>query len=585
MMKLALLCLRAQCMCSTLQVSDWFLSFWVAHPDANDQSLYAGFYAVSVVGVIVMALITGTTFALVTVSASRTLHDSVFASVMRAPMGWFDMQPTGRILSRFTGDIDQVRGALSCSCYPIQPINSADYAPGAQVDVALPYSLENSADNLMQCFLAVVLISVFLPWFLFALPVIAVVFYTITGYFRRAVRELKRLDGLSRSPLVSHVQAVMAGLPSIRAYGQQGRYAADARLVVDQQTLTFCETCRARSIARIDPLWPPSAPLSPDWFYALNRWVGIRLDWITTCIAFLTVALCVASRDSLQPGLAGLTVVYALRTGGVFQFALRLAAEAEANLTAVERLRHYSSAIPQEAVTTRAAYSEMEAQAALEAALPSVYAGIDVLSVGRSGVTAAPSAVALVVSSSAEQDAGGCSFDGWYPRTWSQVLVNSQWPRSGDIEFKGLSVRYRADTPLVLRDMSLYIKGGLRVGVCGRTGRCVGDEPCVFGLGVACTCTYCSGKTTLSLAIMRMLEPSDGQILVDGLDISRLSLYQLRSRIAVIPQVRAMAVLGSIHDLFPPQINCPGPCSLCRRLARKSRPVSLAYGCGTLGRR
>ena len=340
----------------------------------------------------------------------------------------------------------------------------------------------------MQCILAVVLISVFLPWFLFALPVIAVIFYTITGYFRRAVRELKRLDGLSRSPLVSHVQAVMAGLPSIRAYGQQDRYAADARRVVDQQTLTFCEACRALgcpdcrhglfphlkpSCLDCDPLWLPFCHTLADWFYALNRWVGIRLDWITTCIAFLTVALCMASRDSLQPGLAGLTVVYALRTGGVFQFALRLAAEAEANLTAVERLRHYSSAIPQEAVTTRAVYSEKEAQDALEAALPSVYAGIDALSVSRGGVSAAPSDMVPVVSSSAEQDAGGCSFDGWYPRTWSQVLVKSQWPRSGDVEFKGLCVRYRADTPLVLRDMSLYIKGGLRVGVCGRTGRCV----------------------------------------------------------------------------------------------------------------
>ena len=71
--------------------------------------MYAGYYAVTVSGIIVMALLSGIAFASVTVSASRALHDSVFAAVMRAPMGWFDTQPTGRILSRFTGDLDAVR--------------------------------------------------------------------------------------------------------------------------------------------------------------------------------------------------------------------------------------------------------------------------------------------------------------------------------------------------------------------------------------------------------------------------------------------------------------------------------------------
>lgn len=59
-----------------------------------------------------------------------------------------------------------------------------------------------------------------------------------------------------------------------------------------------------------------------------------------------------------------------------------------------------------------------------------------------------------------------------------------------------------------------------------------------------------SGKTTLSLALMRMLEPSTGQILIDGLDSSRLSLYQLRSRIAVIPQVIRAEMRGLEPAMF-----------------------------------
>jgi ABC-type multidrug transport system fused ATPase/permease subunit len=414
----------------------------------------------------VSATMSSLCFAIISVSASRVLHNQVFASVMRAPMSWFDTQPTGRILSRFTGDLDQV-------------------------DVALPFSLENSIDLLTQCVLAVILIVIFLPWFLIAIPPVLLVFWLVTGYFRRAVRELKRLDSISRSPLVSHIQAVMAGLSSIRAYGQQERYIEAARHVIDQQTKSFF------------------------WFYALNRWVGIRLDWITTFVAFITVVLCVASRSSLEPGLAGLTVLYALRTAGVFQFALRQQAETEAYLTAVERLRHYTTAIPHETMTTGTEYSESEVLSLLKAgatAPDAVTMKVELPLHGRELMASTRAATAL----DDEKFAGGCAFPGWYSRTWNQAILREAWPRVGTIELRGVSVRYRANLPLVLRDLNLRIRGGLRVGVVGRTG---------------------SGKTTLSLALMRLLELSSGQIIIDDLDISRINLYQLRSHVAVIPQV------------------------------------------------
>lgn len=76
-------------------------------------------------------------------------------------------------------------------------------------------------------------------------------------------------------------------------------------------------------------------------------------------------------------------------------------------------------------------------------------------------------------------------------------------------------MRYRPDTPLVLRGISCTFEGGHKIGIVGRTG---------------------SGKTTLISALFRLVEPIGGKILVDGVDISTVGLHDLRSRFGIIPQ-------------------------------------------------
>lgn len=76
-------------------------------------------------------------------------------------------------------------------------------------------------------------------------------------------------------------------------------------------------------------------------------------------------------------------------------------------------------------------------------------------------------------------------------------------------------VRYRPNTPLVLKGITLSINGGEKVGVVGRTG---------------------SGKSTLIQVFFRLVEPSGGKIIIDGIDISALGLHDLRSRFGIIPQ-------------------------------------------------
>lgn len=89
------------------------------------------------------------------------------------------------------------------------------------------------------------------------------------------------------------------------------------------------------------------------------------------------------------------------------------------------------------------------------------------------------------------------------------------WPVIGHVEFQDLQIRYRPDTPLVIRGISCIFKGGDKIGIVGRTG---------------------SGKTTLIGALFRLVEPVGGKIVIDDIDISKIGLHDLRSRFGIIPQ-------------------------------------------------
>ncbi|XP_058980632.1 multidrug resistance-associated protein 1 isoform X10 [Musca domestica] len=93
--------------------------------------------------------------------------------------------------------------------------------------------------------------------------------------------------------------------------------------------------------------------------------------------------------------------------------------------------------------------------------------------------------------------------------------VPRDWPEQGQVCFEDFKVRYREGLDLVLRGISFKIAGGEKVGIVGRTG---------------------AGKSSLTLALFRIIESAGGRILIDGIDISTLGLHTLRSRLTIIPQ-------------------------------------------------
>ncbi|KAF3972445.1 hypothetical protein CMV_004044 [Castanea mollissima] len=106
----------------------------------------------------------------------------------------------------------------------------------------------------------------------------------------------------------------------------------------------------------------------------------------------------------------------------------------------------------------------------------------------------------------------------------------SSWPSKGRIELQALKIRYRPNSPLVLKDITCTFKEGARVGVVGRTG---------------------SGKTTLISALFRLVEPASGKILVDGLDICSIGLKDLRMKLSIIPQEPTL-FKGSVRTNLDP---------------------------------
>ncbi|XP_062976293.1 ATP-binding cassette sub-family C member 3 [Elgaria multicarinata webbii] len=92
---------------------------------------------------------------------------------------------------------------------------------------------------------------------------------------------------------------------------------------------------------------------------------------------------------------------------------------------------------------------------------------------------------------------------------------SDDWPTQGEVEFANYSVRYRKGLDLVLKDLSLRVKGGEKVGIVGRTG---------------------AGKSSMTLCLFRILEAAEGEIKIDGLRIADIGLHDLRSKLTIIPQ-------------------------------------------------
>lgn len=366
---------------------------------------YLGIY--SLFGIVGIIGLTGRSIiiAIHRLNASRILHDGLVESVVRAPVAFFDVTPTGRILNRFAADMDKI-------------------------DLELTQSLSQGMSTVFNVLGSVAgMIAATKGTFLVPLIPVGYLYYVIQKWFRMTSTELQRVNSIANSPIFADFSQTLSGTSTIRAYGEETRFFEHCKQSFDTQTASYILV------------------------QLVNNWLGLRLDVLGGLMgAFVGgVALATYGANFIPAGWLGLALSYSIEMTGFLKHGVRMIATIEAQMNSVERVLFYTEHIQPEAPER----------------IPEADPPAD------------------------------------------------QWPREGEIVFDGMSMRYR-DGPLVLKDLSFRVKGGERVGVCGRTG---------------------SGKSSLMVALFRISEIEDGgAIKIDGVNTKEIGTTTLRLNLSIIPQ-------------------------------------------------
>uniref|UniRef100_A0A8C8HTG5 Multidrug resistance-associated protein 4 n=1 Tax=Oncorhynchus tshawytscha TaxID=74940 RepID=A0A8C8HTG5_ONCTS len=296
---------------STYVLQDWWLAYWAGEQEKLNingtvivqnglnitQELDLGFYVGIYAGLTLASVIFGFAKSLVMfnvlVKAAQSLHNRMFNSILRTPVRFFDINPIGRILNRFSKDI-------------------------SQLDFMLPNTFVDFSQSILQNIGVVVVAASVMPWILIPVVPLLIIFLFLRRYFLQTSRDVKRLESTTRSPVFSHLSSSLQGLWTIRAFGAEERF---------QNTFDAHQDLHSES-----------------WFLFLvtSRWFALRLDGI--CAAFVTVTAfgCLFLRDGLEAGAVGLVLSYAVTLLGNFQWTIRQSAEMENMMTSVERVVEYT---------------------------------------------------------------------------------------------------------------------------------------------------------------------------------------------------------------------------------------------------
>ncbi|XP_025056144.1 multidrug resistance-associated protein 4 isoform X5 [Alligator sinensis] len=290
-------------------LQDWWLSYW-ANQQKNlnvttngnggvnetvhlDLTLYLGIYAGLTVVTILFGIIRSLLVFQVLVNAGQILHNKMFQSILKAPVLFFDRNPIGRILNRFSKDI-------------------------GHLDDLLPLTFLDFMQTLLQIFGVVGVAVAVIPWILIPLVPLFILFIFLRRYFLATSRDIKRLESTTRSPVFSHLSSSLQGLWTIRALKAEQRFQ---KLFDAHQDLH-----------------------SEAWFLFLttSRWFAVRLDAICAIFVIVVAFGSLLLAKTLDAGQVGLALSYAITLMGMFQWGVRQSAEVENLMISVERVMEYT---------------------------------------------------------------------------------------------------------------------------------------------------------------------------------------------------------------------------------------------------
>ncbi len=228
------------------------------------------------------------------IEAGKSFHNKMLTAILAAPIRFFDSTPVGRILQRFSRDMESV-------------------------DIHLQWTFDHTINAFFQIVISFLLIVIVLPPVLIFMAPIFWVYYRFQNDYRGAAREIKRLDSAARSPRYAHFKETLTGLHVIRAFNQTN-WAMER----------FYEKLRySTEMTRTS--------------YLINRWFSVRLPLIGAAISAATGLVIVFSSyyGYLGAGTAGLITIYAIDFWRHLNWGVRVFSELESQMTSVERLQHY----------------------------------------------------------------------------------------------------------------------------------------------------------------------------------------------------------------------------------------------------
>nr|XP_045598881.1 multidrug resistance-associated protein 1-like [Procambarus clarkii] len=224
--------------------------------------------------------------------AAKVLHKQLLERVIHFPMSFFDTNPSGRIINRFSKEIDILDNVL----------------PGASRATINTFSSVLTA--LIIIVAATPLIGAFVVPIMF-------VYYLVQLLYVATSRQLKRIESISKSPIYSYFSETIQGVSTIRAFRRQRDFCvASDRKIDNWQKALYANI-------------------------VINRWLGVRLELIGNLITLAASILAVAGRDTLSPGTVGLSITYAINVTNMLGQLVRQTSEMEADVVSVERIREY----------------------------------------------------------------------------------------------------------------------------------------------------------------------------------------------------------------------------------------------------
>ncbi|KAA8529722.1 hypothetical protein F0562_034178 [Nyssa sinensis] len=312
----------------------------------------------------------------IALKAAQSLFLGMTTSIFRAPMSFFDYTPSSQILNRLFSII-----ILMCMVYW----------------------------KVSLLFIAVIVISI---WY--------------QAYYITTARELARMIGTQKAPILHHFSESISGAATIRCFNQEDNFFLKNLNLIDNYSCVAFHNS------------------------ATMEWLSVRINFLFNFSFFIVLIILVTlPSSSIDPSLAGLAATFGLNLNVLQAWVIWNLCNVENKMISVERILQFSK-IPSEA-----------------------------------------------------------------PLVIETCRPEPKWPINGRIELENLHVRYSPALPMVLRGISCTFPGGKKIGVVGRTG---------------------CGKSTLVQALFRVVEPSEGRILIDGVDICKIGLQDLRSRLSIIPQ-------------------------------------------------